>query len=194
MERGVQRWIVDISRWTPSPTQLSIAISLLPSHEHSSIARYVNIEDKKRAFVSRLLQYALVHEMFGIPFDEINIRRTVEGKPYVVFDKVGMEFPNYNFNVSHHGNFVAIASEPFCLVGLDIISRGLRVEQTTPELINCFSSCFSSMEWHEIMSAGTSNDVLKELYRYSCSHLAPMLLMLGYLCRTWMRIRVSEST
>ncbi|KAK9735166.1 hypothetical protein RND81_04G188100 [Saponaria officinalis] len=166
MERGVQRWIVDISLWKPSPTEFSLAISLLPSHEHSSITRYVKIEDKKRAFVSRLLQYALVHEMFGIPFDEINIRRTVEGKPYVVFDKVGLEFPNYNFNVSHHGDFVAIASEPFCLVGLDIVSHGLPVEQTAPEFVNSFSSYFSSMEWIEIMSAGSSNDMLKEFYRY----------------------------
>ena len=48
------------------------------------LARYVKSEDRKRALVSRLLQYALVHEVLGIPFDEIVIKRTVEGKPYLV--------------------------------------------------------------------------------------------------------------
>lgn len=48
------------------------------------LLRYLKLEDRKRAIVSRLLQYALVHEVFGIPFDEIIIKRTVEGKPYLV--------------------------------------------------------------------------------------------------------------
>lgn len=33
------------------------------------------------------------------------------------YDKFGLRFPNFNFNVSHHGDYVAIASEPVCLVG-----------------------------------------------------------------------------
>lgn len=48
------------------------------------IYRYVKLEDRKRALVSRLLQYALVHQVLGIPYNEIVIRSTVEGKPYVV--------------------------------------------------------------------------------------------------------------
>lgn len=46
--------------------------------------RFMKMEDRKRALVSRLLQYALVHQVSGIPFGEIIIRRTVEGKPYLV--------------------------------------------------------------------------------------------------------------
>ncbi|KAG2650394.1 hypothetical protein PVAP13_1NG193957 [Panicum virgatum] len=33
-----------------------------------------------------------------------------------------LTFPNFNFNTSHQGDYVGIASEPLCLVGLDIIS------------------------------------------------------------------------
>lgn len=46
--------------------------------------RFVRLEDRKRALVSRLLQYALVHEVLGIPNNEIVIKRTLEGKPYLV--------------------------------------------------------------------------------------------------------------
>lgn len=48
------------------------------------VCRYVKLEDRKRALVSRLLQYALVHQVLGIPFEEITINRTIEGKPYLV--------------------------------------------------------------------------------------------------------------
>lgn len=42
------------------------------------------MEDRKRALVSRLLQYALIHDVLGIPYDDIDIKRTLEGKPYLV--------------------------------------------------------------------------------------------------------------
>ncbi|KAG2669450.1 hypothetical protein I3760_14G035100 [Carya illinoinensis] len=168
MERGVQRWVVDISKWEPSPHDFSSALSLLPQHEHFSITRFIRMEDRKRALVSRFLQYALVHELLGIPFDEITINRTAEGKPYLEYDKVGLEFPNFNFNVSHHGDFVAIASEPLCLVGLDIVSCVIPLKETVLDFIQNFSSYFSHLEWDNIVNAGSSDDILVEFYRYWC--------------------------
>ena len=65
-----------------------VELLVLSVHDISSmclhIGRFVRMEDRKRALVSRLLQYALVHEVLGIPFDEIVINRTLEGKPYLV--------------------------------------------------------------------------------------------------------------
>ncbi|KAF4401241.1 hypothetical protein G4B88_014082, partial [Cannabis sativa] len=127
---------------------------------------FVRLEDRKRALVSRLLQYALVHQVLGIPYDEIVIKRTPEGKPYLENGKVGEEFPNFNFNASHHGDYVAIASEPLCLVGLDIVSLVIPWRETVEDFIRSFSSYFSSLEWDNIVSAGTSNDVLAEFFRY----------------------------
>lgn len=76
------------------------------------------------------------------------------------------KYPNFNFSVSHHGDLVAIASEPFCLVGLDIVSHAFPVRETIEQFINSFSSYFSSMEWDKIINAGTCDDMLQELYRY----------------------------
>lgn len=168
MEKGVQRWVVDISKWDPTPHDFSFALYLLPQHHHSSIIKYVKLEDRKRALVSRLLQYALVHQVLGIPFEEITINRTIEGKPYLEIDKAGMDFPNFNFNVSHHGDYVAIASEPLCLVGLDIVSCTIPLRETIPEFVQNFSSYFSSFEWDNILNAGTSDEILIEFYRYWC--------------------------
>ncbi|CAA2973702.1 L-aminoadipate-semialdehyde dehydrogenase-phosphopantetheinyl transferase-like isoform X1 [Olea europaea subsp. europaea] len=168
LENGVQRWIVDISNWNPSPHCFSFAMSFLPNHEYSSITRFVELEDQKRALVSRLLQYALVHQVLGIPFDEIIIRRTPEGKPYLVCDNMKLAFPNFNFNASHHGDYVAIASEPICLVGLDIVSHSVPKNETAYEFVQNFSSYFSSSEWNHIMHAGSSDEMLHIFYRYWC--------------------------
>ena len=85
-----------------------------------------------------------------------------------MYDKFGLRFPNFNFNVSHHGDYVAIASEPVCLVGLDIVSYDIPRGETITEFIHFFSSYFSSLEWDNIVNAGTSDDVLIEFYRYAC--------------------------
>uniref|UniRef100_A0A822ZIG6 holo-[acyl-carrier-protein] synthase n=1 Tax=Nelumbo nucifera TaxID=4432 RepID=A0A822ZIG6_NELNU len=168
MEKGVQRWFVNVSEWSPSGDEFYFLLSLLPPHEHSAITRFVKLEDRKRALVSRLLQYALVHEVLGIPFDEIIIKRTVEGKPYLEYNKQNLEFPNFNFNASHHGDYVAIASEPLCLVGLDIVSLLIPKQETTHDFIGNFSSYLTGLEWENIIKAGTSDDILGQFYRYWC--------------------------
>ncbi|KAL0403553.1 UNVERIFIED_CONTAM: hypothetical protein Sradi_1996100 [Sesamum radiatum] len=84
LEKGVQRWVVDIAEWEPSSDDFSQAMAFLPHHEYASITRFVKLEDRKRALISRLLQYALVHQVLGITFDDIVIRRTPEGKPFLV--------------------------------------------------------------------------------------------------------------
>ncbi|KAF3950079.1 hypothetical protein CMV_024122 [Castanea mollissima] len=168
MEKGVRRWVVDVSKWDPSPHDFCSVLSLLPQHQRSFVTRFVRMEDRKRALVSQLLQYALVHEVLGIPFDEITINRTLEGKPYLGNDNAGLEFPNFNFNVSHHGDYVAIASEPLCLVGLDIVSYDIPPKETVLEFIQNFSSYFSSLEWDNIVNAGSCDGILAEFYRYWC--------------------------
>ncbi|XP_004307066.1 PREDICTED: L-aminoadipate-semialdehyde dehydrogenase-phosphopantetheinyl transferase-like [Fragaria vesca subsp. vesca] len=164
----MERWVVDISEWDPSPEDLTFSLSLLPPSDQSSVTRFVRVEDRKRALVSRLLQYALVLEVLAIPYHQLVINRTLEGKPYLECGDICLDFPNFNFNVSHHGDYVAIASEPLCLVGVDIVSIVIPQAETVPEFLQSFSSYFSSFEWHNICTAGTTHDMLIEFYRYWC--------------------------
>ncbi|KAG9454960.1 hypothetical protein H6P81_007864 [Aristolochia fimbriata] len=168
MENGVRRQLVDISLWNPSLDQFSELVSLLPLHEQSSITRFIKFEDRKRALVSRLLQYVVVHEVLGLPLGEIIINRTVEGKPYLGKHPARSKIPNFNFNCSHDGDYVAIASEPLCLIGLDIVYPSIPTQETVNEFIGNFSSYFTRLEWHKITNAGISCNVLAEFYRYWC--------------------------
>jgi len=85
--------------------------------------------------------------------------------------KVGVEFPNFNFNVSHHGDYVAIASEPLCLVGVDVVCCTEPEKEPVPEFIENFSSYFSSLEWDNIINTGTSDEILVDFYRYAYAYL-----------------------
>ncbi|XP_066340842.1 uncharacterized protein [Miscanthus floridulus] len=165
-ESGVRRWLVDISSWRPSPDQFDAAAALLPPHERPAIARFVREDDRKRALVSRLLQYSLVHHLLRISFHQINIRRTAEGKPYL--QNNCSDFPNFNFSTSHQGDYVGIVSEPLCLVGLDIVSVSEPQGETAAEFVSNFSSYLTDHEWNCIVGAGTPRDVLTEFYRYWC--------------------------
>ncbi|XP_057835415.1 uncharacterized protein LOC131045788 isoform X2 [Cryptomeria japonica] len=145
---------------------------------------FVKLEDRKRALVSRMLQYMLIHAVLGIPYDEIVIRRTEEGKPYLANKLENHDFPNFNFNSSHHGDYVAIASEPLCLVGLDIMCHGIEERQPALEFLKNFSSCFTISEWTTILRAGPNDeDILNQFYRLWClkeAYIKAVGVGLGY--------------
>lgn len=75
-------------------------------------------------------------------------------------------FPNFNFNVSHHGDYVAIASEPVCLVGVDIVTHSVPVNEPADKFVQSFSSYFSDLEWRSICNASSSDEMLRVFYRY----------------------------
>jgi 4'-phosphopantetheinyl transferase len=77
------------------------------------------------------------------------------------------DFPNFNFSTSHQGDYVGIASEPLCLVGLDIVSVSEPQGETAAEFVSNFSSYLTDHEWNCIVRAGTPRDVLTEFYRYN---------------------------
>lgn len=81
-------------------------------------------------------------------------------------NSIGSPFPNFNFNVSHHGDYVGIASDPVCLVGLDIVSIMIPERTTEHEFMSNFSSFLTALEWKNIAKTGASEEKLCEFYRY----------------------------
>ena len=73
-------------------------------------------------------------------------------------------FPNLNFSVSHHGDFVALASEPHALVGLDIMIPDPEEEAAPEEYIKNFRSCFTLLEWKNINSVGPDKRLLLDQF------------------------------
>lgn len=166
---GALRWIFNCSAWKPSASEFASCLSLLPGPQQHDVTRFVKYEDQKCALVSRLMQHMLINIVFDIPYKDVVILRTKEGKPYVEKCFKNPSYPNLNFNVSHHGDYVALASEPVCLVGLDIMVADTKEQKASEEYIKNFRSCFTRFEWMNIVSVGPDpSRLLHQFSRYWC--------------------------
>ena len=123
------RWAVNSTRWKPGEREMEFLLKILPVHERERVMRFKREEDRKRALVSRLMQRACVGTCAVVETtDAVEIRRTKGGKPFMYVEenattkerRRATAAPNFNFNVSHEGDFVVLASEPVCVVGVDV--------------------------------------------------------------------------
>ena len=132
------RWAVNISRWHPSDDhygpEFRFLLALLPEHEREECLRFRFMYDKKRALLSRLMQRAACARVADVPHADVLLRRTKGKKPFFAWTEMPLfdadsaadlaAAPNFNFNVSHEGEFVVLASEPVAIVGVDVAAPG----------------------------------------------------------------------
>jgi 4'-phosphopantetheinyl transferase len=107
----------------------------------------------------------LANKILDIPFNEIQFGRTKENKPYLI-NKTN-KFPNFNFNISHSGDYVVLASEPMDLVGVDVMEMKIPNHKDKDEdILDFFSNmkdCFTSFEWSNIKF---SNNLHKQVEQF----------------------------
>ena len=103
----------------------SMLLSFVTDEERSRILKFRFDDDRKRALVSVLLQKALIrHHLCASTDKGFCIRRTKENKPYMLVkmsETVSSPSGLWNYNLSHHGQFVGIASHSRLLVGADLV-------------------------------------------------------------------------
>lgn len=184
MEVGSLTWLFNCSAWKPSAAEFSSCLALLPFPQQQDVARFIKHEDQKCALVSRLMQHMLIHLVLNVAYKDVVILRTREGKPYVGNCFTNPCYPNLNFSVSHHGDFVALASKPLCLVGLDIMGADAKEQQDSEEYIKHFRSCFTRSEWSNILCVGPDPRLLLHQFsRYWClkeSYIKAVGIGLGF--------------
>ena len=74
----------------------------------------------KAALAGRLMIRKLVAEKLNIPWGNIRLQRTAKGKPVLAKDSLN-PYPNFNFNISHQGDYAVLAAESELQVGIDIM-------------------------------------------------------------------------
>mmetsp|Transcript_47803 Transcript_47803/g.120659 ORF Transcript_47803/g.120659 Transcript_47803/m.120659 type:complete len:296 (+) Transcript_47803:194-1081(+) len=162
------RWAVNIRNWEPSHSEWTFLLRLIPQEERQDVERFMQRADQKRALVSRLMQRRAASRALGIPFEAVTIKRTKGRKPFVSNSVDRSSTPNFNFNVSHEGDFVVLASEPLCICGIDVAApeqvRLRGKEQGLEELQRIFRSQFTDWEWGCIRSAA-NEEGHKRLFR-----------------------------
>lgn len=156
---GHQRWFVDVARWRPSQPELSFLLRLLPSDEREAVRAFGHPLDRKRTLVSRLLQRHSVATALRVPAERAVIKRTKGSKPFEASGAPRVaHVANYNFNVSHEGHLVVLASDPALLVGVDVAApfelRGAPEMGPFAELRESFANILTEREWEDAAAAG----------------------------------------
>ena len=155
----LQLWTLDIrdaefiSHWETvvdtSPT--------LSASERERVMKYRVSTDRKHALSSILLQKALIRRTFNVQDSQFSILRTKNNKPYVCLGPRNNEKGSWNYNVSHHGQFVSIASHSHALIGIDIVEVKLRGtwKKSIGEYVSMFKDQFSAKELTSILKQKT---------------------------------------
>ena len=119
--------------------------------EKRKIKRFHQEKDRRLALGSLLLQRALASWVLGVAFADVCLERTPKNKPYV--NCQGQRLPQWNFNVSHHGEWVIIASEPELSVGVDLVDLNDRPFEpmTAIQYLEHFRRHLSPGEWDALI-------------------------------------------
>ncbi len=141
---------------------LSLDHNLLASEltvtERTKVNKFRLDSDKKLSLGSILLQHHVIQNRFRCEKSHYEIVRSSHGKPSVVSKSkscgygygygMGMEIGNWNYNVSHHGNYVGIVESENGNIGLDIATLTPRKSWTgnATEYIDMFVAQFTPNE------------------------------------------------
>ncbi|TFJ85737.1 hypothetical protein NSK_003241 [Nannochloropsis salina CCMP1776] len=159
VHEGVLRLGMRIVAEQLSPDQWNLLIQLLSESEGGKVQRYYHDKDRRLALGSILLQRAATSWVLGKRFSDINIERTrTYNKPYV--NAKDSRLPQWNYNVSHHGEWVVLASEPFHAVGTDLVDVGDRPFEamTALEYLEHFKRHLTPAEWQGLRSVGRDGE------------------------------------
>uniref|UniRef100_A0A8D0GB17 L-aminoadipate-semialdehyde dehydrogenase-phosphopantetheinyl transferase n=1 Tax=Sphenodon punctatus TaxID=8508 RepID=A0A8D0GB17_SPHPU len=158
------RWAFHCASWVPCREEWLLAMRLVQPEEQERIGQFVFARDAKAAMAGRLLIRKLIAEKLQIPWNEIVLQRTSKGKPYLTNDILGIH-SNFNFNVSHQGDYAVLAAEPDCQVGIDIMKTNLPGSGSIPAFFRIMKRQFTEAEWRVIKSMSNEWLQLDMFYR-----------------------------
>lgn len=145
-------------------------MSKLSNTEKEKICRFYFEADRKRALLSLLMQKQIICDEFGTSTEQFHILRTREGKPYLSMTNREMLHGKYswNFNASHHGDYVCIASHPHHLIGVDIVdlNTSIGMATSTEEFFSMFRQQLTATELDHILSRGSEEEQLTLFFLY----------------------------
>ena len=132
----------------------------------------VHMPDKKRALVSRLLQRAACARVTSPPLTRPSrsVERRAQAVPRVAPAGPALA-PNFNFNVSHEGDFVVLASEPVAVCGVDVAApgqarrRGDGRKPSIDEMLKVFANVLTPNERAAVENAAGDDEAKEDVFR-----------------------------
>ncbi|NWR72588.1 ADPPT transferase, partial [Centropus unirufus] len=162
---GSVRWAFPCAAWRPRREEWLLAARLVQPEEKDRIGQFVFARDAKAALAGRLLIRKLIAEKLCIPWNEIHLQRTSKGKPFLA-NEIFSICSNYNFNVSHQGDYAVLAAEPELQVGVDIMKTNLPGSSSIPSFFRIMKRQFTEAEWDVIKSMSSERMQLDMFHRH----------------------------
>ncbi|XP_019380192.1 PREDICTED: L-aminoadipate-semialdehyde dehydrogenase-phosphopantetheinyl transferase isoform X2 [Gavialis gangeticus] len=159
------RWAFPCAAWRPGCRDWLLAARLVQPEERDRVRRLVFARDAKAALAGRLLIRKLIAEKLWIPWNEIVLQRTSKGKPFLA-NSISSIHSNFNFNVSHQGDYAVLAAEPELQVGIDIMKTSLPGSGSVPDFFRIMKRQFTDAEWGVIESMNNEWMQLDMFYRH----------------------------
>eukprot|EP00501_MAST-03F_sp_TOSAG23-6_P002420 GSMAST32.ASY1.ANO1.2529.1 assembled CDS len=154
LEAKPRLWAFNCSSWQPTESEWTALLAAIDPAECTRISRFRNKIDAKRSLIGRLLIRCLLFRDLKLKFMECKLGRTSTKKPYLLDPVPAGISPYFNFNVSHHGSWVVLASHSKQLVGVDVMNvewpRGCK---SITAYFDLMKNCFAEYEWNTIKSA-----------------------------------------
>ncbi|XP_055493028.1 L-aminoadipate-semialdehyde dehydrogenase-phosphopantetheinyl transferase isoform X2 [Leucoraja erinacea] len=159
------RWAFGCGPWRPRCSEWLLAARCVQDEERERIGRFIFAKDAKAAMSGRLMIRKLIAEKMKIPWNEIQLKRTIKGKPFLANPVLNI-IPNLNFNISHQGDYTVLAAEPILQVGVDIMKTDFPGSTSVAEFFRIMKRQFTDHEWNTIHTAGDEWEKLDIFYRY----------------------------
>lgn len=147
---------VKTGSWTPSASEWASAMKILSTYEpneHQRINRLRVEEDRKRSLIGRLLLRYSCSVHSDIPVERIRLERSEQNKPFCP------DLKTAQVNISHHGDWVVLASHPARQVGVDVM-RYETPKRGVEEFFKTMQRQFTQHEWECI------GDSIHSFYRF----------------------------
>ncbi|NP_001086383.1 L-aminoadipate-semialdehyde dehydrogenase-phosphopantetheinyl transferase [Xenopus laevis] len=162
---GSVRWAFQCGSWCPSQAEWLLCARCVQPEEKQRIGHFMFTRDAKAAMAGRLLMRKVIADKLQIPWDRILLERTGKGKPFLTGGS-SSEYPCFNFNVSHQGDYAVLAAEPDRQVGVDIMKTDLPGSSSIEEFFRLMNRQFTEKEWNSIRSMNNDWARLDMFYRH----------------------------
>ncbi|XP_051882641.1 L-aminoadipate-semialdehyde dehydrogenase-phosphopantetheinyl transferase [Pristis pectinata] len=159
------RWAFGSGSWQPRCSEWLLSARCVQDEERERIGKFVFARDARAAMSGRLLIRKLIAEKLKIPWNEIQLKRTTKGKPFLAHPVLDM-IPNFNFNISHQGDYTVLAAEPVLQVGIDIMKTNFPGSTSVTKFFRIMNRQFTDLEWNTINMAGDEWSQLDMFYRH----------------------------
>jgi phosphopantetheinyl transferase len=134
--------------------------------EAARIRRFYHDKDRRLALGSVVLQRAAACWVLGDEAWSLPIERSAHNKPYL--RTRGRRLPGWGFNVSHHGEWVVLASERDAAVGTDLVDlrdRPLEAGVTSLAYLGHFRRHLTPAEWDALVAMPDDGGRYRAFYR-----------------------------